>query len=192
MNSTCCKLAAVVFSVLVLFLLQGCKISENRVIQRNDLSQESDAIFELNVDGSESPSQTIAFDIAGTEEDVCETDVMNMGSGPLSISVRIPEKGWSVTGHFLEACDLTELVEQAWRNSLGQFAYGAQFGVRNEQLSLVPKDCLPRMREVSRAHHTPGYAFEKLWLHLFGIPFTKPPRVDLDGNPVTALKSVLS
>ena len=94
------------------------------------------------------------------------------------------EKGWSIAGHFLESCGLEELAEQAWRSSLGQFSYGAQFGVRNDRLSLIPKTCLALMREVSWEHYTAGFVYERMWLHLFGIPFTKPPRVTLDGTPI--------
>jgi hypothetical protein len=94
------------------------------------------------------------------------------------------EKGFSICGHFLEACGLMDLAEQAWRSSLGQFTYGAQLGVKNTRLSRIPKDCLPRMRELTWAHYTTGFVYERMWLHLFGIPFTKPPRVTLEGTPI--------
>jgi hypothetical protein len=79
--------------------------------------------------------------------------------------------GWSVTGHFFEACGLTELAEKAWRTMLVRGVYAAIFAVRNDRLALIPKKRIPRMRKLACAHPSVGFVFERLWLHLFGLPF---------------------
>jgi hypothetical protein len=94
---------------------------------------------------------------------------------------RIP-KGWSVAGHFLEACGMTDLAEEAWRATLTRFAYAAIFAVRNNRLSRIPRTCLPRMRELACGHHVHGFVFERLWLHLFGLPFVRLDRASLTAS----------
>jgi hypothetical protein len=85
-------------------------------------------------------------------------------------------RGWSISGHFLEACGLAELAAEAWQAALVQFAYGAMFGVRNERLARVPLECLPAMRALAQGHYAHGYVYERLWLHLFGLPFIRGGR----------------
>ncbi len=79
--------------------------------------------------------------------------------------------GWSVSGHFLEACGLKELARRAWKASLVRGVYAAIFAVRNERLALLPKRRIPRMRKLAGEHSSTGYVYERLWLHLFGLPF---------------------
>jgi hypothetical protein len=79
--------------------------------------------------------------------------------------------GWSLSGHFLELCGLDDLAEQAWRAERLRFGYGAMFAVRNSRLPRIPPDCIPRMRRLACGHYSHGYLFERLWLHLFGLPF---------------------
>ncbi|MES2475491.1 MAG: hypothetical protein V4640_06905 [Verrucomicrobiota bacterium] len=79
--------------------------------------------------------------------------------------------GWSVSAHFLELCGLTDLAHAAWHAERLRFCYGAMFAVRNHHLSRIPPENLPRMRELSHGHFSHGYVFERLWLHLFGLPF---------------------
>ena len=80
-------------------------------------------------------------------------------------------KGWSLSGHFLEQCGLTKLAEQAWQATLARSVYAAIFGIRNKQMKNLPKKCLPRMRKLASEHTSVGFVYERLWLHLFGLPF---------------------
>lgn len=91
---------------------------------------------------------------------------------------RLP-RGWSISGHFLECCGLPELAQEAWDAELLRFTYGAMFGVRNERLALIPQDTIPAMRRMAQGHYAHGYVFEKMWLHLFGLPFVQIPRTPL-------------
>lgn len=88
-------------------------------------------------------------------------------------------KGWSVAGHFLEACGLLELAKEAWKATLTRFAYGAIFAVRNERLAMIPPGRLTRMRELACGLHVHGFVFERMWLHLFGVPFVTLDRTSL-------------
>ena len=79
--------------------------------------------------------------------------------------------GWSVTGYFLESCGWSALAREAWKATLVRGVYAAIFAVRNERLSFIPRKCLPRMREIACEHPSTGFVYERLWLHLFGLPF---------------------
>jgi hypothetical protein len=50
------------------------------------------------------------------------------------------------------------------------------FGVRNERLGRIPLECVPAMRALAQGHYAHGYVFERLWLHLFGLPFIRAGR----------------
>jgi hypothetical protein len=80
-------------------------------------------------------------------------------------------RGWSLSGHFLEMCGMHQMAEQAWGALLSRYAIAAVFGVRNQQLSTIPKKCIPKMRKLACGHMSHGYMYERLWLHLFGLPF---------------------
>ncbi len=84
------------------------------------------------------------------------------------------EMGWSLCGHFLERCGFEYLARQAWTNYIGQFAYGAIFAVRREQLKFLPRSCLKKMLALAFGDPIYGYIYERLWLHLFGLPFGMP------------------
>lgn len=84
--------------------------------------------------------------------------------------------GWNITGHFLEKCGLIDLAENAWSSDLGQFAYGAMFAVHSDLVCSIPESCLPAMRMLTQQHYSNGYVFERLWLHLFGLPFIHSKR----------------
>jgi hypothetical protein len=79
--------------------------------------------------------------------------------------------GWSIGGHFLERCGLRKLAEDAWNPVIATTAHGAIFAIRNHRLSQIEAKCLPRMRKLAAGHYSHGYIFERLWLHLFGLPF---------------------
>lgn len=94
---------------------------------------------------------------------------------------RLP-RGWSVSGHFFETCGLTDLAAAAWEADLARFACAAIFAVRNERLGMIPVKCIPAMRTLAQGHYSHGYIYEKLWLHLFGLPFIRQERLPLP-NP---------
>ena len=104
---------------------------------------------------------------------------------------RLP-RGWSIGGHFLELCGLGDLAAAAWNASLARFAYGAIFGVRNERLAMIPHACIPQMRSLAQGHYSHGYIYEKLWLHLFGLPFIRNERQPLPANRNPAGEPTLS
>jgi hypothetical protein len=83
---------------------------------------------------------------------------------------RLP-RGWSVSGHFLEACRLTNLASDAWEADMVCFACAAIFGVKNERLGMIPAACIPSMRTLAQGHYSHGSIFEKPWLHILGLPF---------------------
>jgi hypothetical protein len=88
-------------------------------------------------------------------------------------------RGWSISGHFLECCGLKKLAEQAWEAELLRFTYGAIFAVRNDRLGLIARDKIPTMRKLAQGHYSHGYVFEKMWMHLFGLPFIRVQRESL-------------
>jgi hypothetical protein len=90
----------------------------------------------------------------------------------------LPE-GSNIAAHFLDLCGLRSLALAAYTHRLGQFAYGAVFAVRTGMLANVPPDALAHLREATCAHSVYGYVLERLWLHLFGIPFL----LSLDATP---------
>ena len=98
---------------------------------------------------------------------------------------RLP-RGWGISGHFLELCGLTELAAEAWQASQAQFGYGAMFAVRNERLGMIPHACIPQMRVLAQGHYSHGYIYEKLWLHLFGLPFIRQERQPLPNHRLAA------
>jgi hypothetical protein len=103
--------------------------------------------------------------------------------------VRLPA-GWSVTGYFLESCGWTSLAREAWKATLVRGVYAAIFGVRNERLSFIPRKCLPRMRKIASEHPSTGYVHERLWLHLFGLPFITLEEASAVDRPRRALELV--
>lgn len=87
--------------------------------------------------------------------------------------------GANVAGHFFQSVGWEALSDAAAQSSLGEFSYGAIFGVRNELLKGVPPDVLRSMKSKTRQHALYPYIFERLWLHIFGLPFL---RVQKNGN----------
>jgi hypothetical protein len=82
----------------------------------------------------------------------------------------LPE-GCHVSSHFLDGCGLTALADEAWRAVLALRAPAAMFAVRNDRLARLPEDRIPAMRKLAREHHSHAHALDRLWLHLFGLPF---------------------
>ena len=80
-------------------------------------------------------------------------------------------KGWNVAAHFLENCGMHEMAEKAWRSNVGQAVFAAIFAVRADLLDTIPKRCLPKMRELVCGDTLHWFIYERMWLHLFGLPF---------------------
>lgn len=85
----------------------------------------------------------------------------------------LPE-GCHVSSHFLDGCGLTELADEAWRAVLARTAASPMFAVRNDRLGRLPENRIPVMRKLAREHHSHAQALDRLWLHLFGLPFLHP------------------
>jgi hypothetical protein len=98
-------------------------------------------------------------------------------------------KGSNIAAHFLLLSGLPHLASTAGANRLGCFAYGALFAVRTEMLEDLPPDSLALMTEACGSHSVYGYVLERMWLHLFGMPFVLPldlPEPELDHLPQPA------
>jgi hypothetical protein len=80
-------LAIAGLAVLVLPLV-SCKLSEDRLIYHGIVPQDGKTSFEIKVDGSEFPSQTIRVDIQGADED-CDIELENLGPRELTTSYRL-------------------------------------------------------------------------------------------------------
>jgi hypothetical protein len=83
-------------------------------------------------------------------------------------------RDWSVTGYFMDLVGLPEVAREAWTHYSGQFAYGAIFAVAEHRLDHIPRKSLAMMRKLACDDPLHGYVFERLWLHLFGLPFSMP------------------
>jgi hypothetical protein len=82
--------------------------------------------------------------------------------------------GINIAAHFLRQCGLGPLASAARGHRLGRFSYGALFGVRTALLRQLPAGAIDLLRQASCAHAVYGYVIERLWLHLFGLPFVLP------------------
>jgi len=80
-------------------------------------------------------------------------------------------KGWNVAAHFLENCGMHEMAEKAWRSYVGQAVFAAIFAVRADHLDTIPRRCLPKMRQLVCGDKLHWFIYERMWLHLFGLPF---------------------
>ena len=49
----------------------------------------------------------------------------------------------------------------------------SSFAVKNDLLGNLPADALGVMQIKTRQHSVYAYIFERLWLHVFGLPFLK-------------------
>lgn len=82
--------------------------------------------------------------------------------------------GVNIASHFLRRCEWVELAEQAERNLVGRYSYGALFAVRQERLKQMPRRSLELALEAANGHKAYGYILERLWLHMLGEPFLLP------------------
>jgi hypothetical protein len=85
----------------------------------------------------------------------------------------LPE-GVNIAAHFFALCGLQELQQAALAHRLGLFAYGAVFAARNDLVAGFTLSALPRLRQACCGHSVYGYVLERVWLHLFGLPFSIP------------------
>lgn len=87
---------------------------------------------------------------------------------------------WSVAGYFLDLIGMPETAKQAWTHYSGQFAYGAIFAVAEHRLNHIPRKSLKKMRKLACDDPLHGYLFERMWLHLFGLPFALPEQAKVE------------
>lgn len=85
----------------------------------------------------------------------------------------------NIAAHFLRYCEWPELAESASRFLVGRFAYGAQFAVRQERLSRIPRKSLELALQAANGHQVYGYILERLWLHICGEAFRLPAQMRL-------------
>ncbi|MEO5913296.1 MAG: hypothetical protein ABIS50_03615 [Luteolibacter sp.] len=75
--------------------------------------------------------------------------------------------------HFFEVAGWDEMTRKAGEACLGRLAYGAMFAVRSSLMANIPADVLERLQVMARGHNAYGFIFERVWLHFFGLPFSK-------------------
>lgn len=85
--------------------------------------------------------------------------------------------GVNIAEHFLRLAGWPELADEAAVADLGLFSYAAIFAVRGRRLERVPGEVLERLHALSSSDPVHGYICERLWLHLFGMPFVTIDRV---------------
>ena len=86
--------------------------------------------------------------------------------------------GTNIAGHLFRKCGLDSLADSADEHTVGTFAYGAIFAVRNYRVANTSPDSLRLLRDFAVAPVTVhGYILERMWLHIFGAEFLrrKPP-----------------
>lgn len=83
---------------------------------------------------------------------------------------RLPS-GANIASHFFHSCDLASVAREADRHLIGSFSYGAIFAVKDHLISRLSTATLSRAWYFSTSHEIHGYVLERLWLHLFGLPF---------------------
>lgn len=76
---------------------------------------------------------------------------------------------------------------EAWGATIGRFAFGALFAVDNSKPSLFPQSVLPKMKKLAADFQVNGYVYERLWLHIFGLPFG----ATVEPNPLEAKRKLI-
>lgn len=79
----------------------------------------------------------------------------------------------NIAEHFFQSVGWESLAKDAAQANLGEFCYGAIFAVKNHLLTTISPDVLNVMQSKKRQHSLYPYIFERLWLHMFGLPFLK-------------------
>ena len=92
--------------------------------------------------------------------------------------------GANIAAHFLRKCRLHALAAEADAHLLGRFTYGALFAARSVRASDIGEEQLALLRSASLGHEVYGYVIERLWLHLFGLPFVLPVALSATPQPV--------
>ncbi|WP_416408429.1 hypothetical protein [Agrobacterium rosae] len=78
----------------------------------------------------------------------------------------------NIAAHVLKKWKLDAYAEQAARHTVGVFAYGAIFAVRNEYVARLSTESKELIYEFSVGEaHANGYIMERMWLHIFGTGF---------------------
>jgi hypothetical protein len=79
--------------------------------------------------------------------------------------------GANMAAHFLRVAGLPELAARAEAADCGRFAYGAIFAARSRLTSSLSMESLDTLHRLSKQDDFTAYLLERLWLHLFGLPF---------------------
>ena len=82
--------------------------------------------------------------------------------------------GSNIAAHFLAMCGLPHLAAQADAHLLGRLSYGAVFAAKRSRLAAVPAQAVMDLRRAALGHEVYGYVLERMWLHVFGMPFILP------------------
>jgi hypothetical protein len=86
-------------------------------------------------------------------------------------------RGSNIASDFLWRCGLSELSGCAKEAVAGMFSYGAIFAVSdslvNTFVSKHREQLVAMEKLANQGHWINGYMFERLWLHLFGMPFLR-------------------
>jgi hypothetical protein len=88
------------------------------------------------------------------------------------------EPGENIAAHFLNKCGLEDLSHEASGAHIGRFNYGAIFSVTDRILANFVghrRQQIEQMLEVSKTDRINAWMFERLWLHLMGVPFIRLP-----------------
>lgn len=90
--------------------------------------------------------------------------------------------GTNIAASFLSRIGYHSLSTKAAEATLGEFSYGAIFGVRNKAILAVEREVLINALTFVRSLAVAGYIMERLWLHLFNHPFLPFDHVRAGGN----------
>ncbi len=100
------------------------------------------------------------------------------------------EEGTNIAAHFLNKCKLANIAKEASLNLVGKFSYGGQFAVNNELVRALPNQSLALLHKATMSHPAYGYVLERLWLHLFGMPFCLSQQTDPETEVTYAAQNV--
>ena len=147
--------------------LSYCWIASKDLPPKNILSRETSAFV-----GSARVRPEVFSLVSWSPLQFFDPGARTMSSWYLNIH-DLPD-GVNIAGHFLRRCEWAELAEQAERNLVGRYSYGALFAVRQERLKRMPRRSLELALQAANGHEAYGYILERLWLHMLGEPFLLP------------------
>ncbi len=81
------------------------------------------------------------------------------------------DNGTNIAHDFLYRISHFVAGDKALHASLGEFSYGAIFGVQNSIVNRIDRKILINALREVRSYNVVGYVMERLWLHFFGREF---------------------